>query len=292
MLRPREGSLLYHLARDYFRGHGEMIDLGVFLGASSYCLASGLEENVAIAKKAGRLHAYDLFEVWHEEGQTDEEMAADLQRIFGVDIRPNESTLPLYMANVGALGRYIRIHAGDILPMKWSGRPVEILFVDICKTRSIWQHVLAEFFPSLIPGVSLVIHQDYHHPLLPFLHVAQERLAPYFEIVEPKANDSAAFLLVDRIPDRVLAEVAGYEFSAEDELRLMDRAIERMPEDNKHLELAKAMLLRQQGKVGEARALLEAVKSRAAQYHKDRHFPLYAGMTEWYIDRDEQRARG
>jgi len=281
--------MLYHLARSYFRGYGEILDLGVFLGASSYCLAHGLEDNTIVAGKSGRLHAYDLFEVWHEEGQTDEQMAADLRRIFGVDLRPNESTLPIYMANLGHLARHVRIHAGDITKMAWSGRPIEILFIDICKTRAIWQHVLKIFFPSLIPGVSVVIHQDYHHPLLPFLHVAQERLSGYFEIVEPRANDSAGFLLVDRIPDRVLDEVAGYEFTPADELRLMDRAIERISE-NHQIQLAKAMLLRQQFKLVEARALLESIKEREAEFGEDRHFNLYVTMTEWYIERDERAA--
>ena len=60
MLRSREASMLYHLARDYFSGMGDIIDAGAFLGASSFCLAKGLQDNQSIGATSGRIHAYDF----------------------------------------------------------------------------------------------------------------------------------------------------------------------------------------------------------------------------------------
>src|SRR3712207_3988236 len=72
MLRRGEASLRHHLARDWYGGSGEIIDAGAFLGASSYALGRGLEQNPRVADKAGRIHAYGLFAVWREEGQTEQ----------------------------------------------------------------------------------------------------------------------------------------------------------------------------------------------------------------------------
>jgi hypothetical protein len=289
MLGRVEGALLYFMARDYFKGFGEIIDAGAFLGASSYCLGKGLEDNAGLRSKSGRLHAYDLFELWREQESTDRFMAYELKRIFGLNLSENESTLHLYMANLGVLARHIRIYRGDITLMNWCGRPIEILFLDICKSRRIWQHILKTFYPSLIPGISVVIHQDYHHPLLPFIHVGQERLSPYFEIVEVKAEDSAAFKLVERIPERVLNEVALYEFDYFTEMKLMDSAIERLPGQNRHLRIAKAQLLRQNGRIAEARILIDQLKQEVEEAKDDPRFPVYIGFVDNSLFRDEAR---
>ena len=73
--------------------------------------------------------------------------------IFNIDVGANESTLHLYMANLGDLARHIRIYRGDITAMRWCGRPIEIMFIDICKSLHIWRHMLKEFYVSLIPSV-------------------------------------------------------------------------------------------------------------------------------------------
>ena len=289
MLGLVEGSLLYFIARDYFHGFGEIIDAGAFLGASSYCLAKGLEVNSKIIAKSGRLHAYDLFTVWREQETTDFYMATELKRIFDIDVGSNESTLQIYISNLGPLARHIKVHIGDITEKSWNGRPVEILFLDICKSKSIWQHILAKFYPSLIPGISVVIHQDYHHPLLPFIHVVQERLAPYFKIVESKADNSAVFLLTDRIPETVLKEVSGYDFTASQELKLMDHAIERLAEQSRHLKIAKCQLLRQHGRIVESRNLLDKLKQDIPNATEDPHFASYIECVETYLYRDESR---
>jgi hypothetical protein len=252
-------------------------------------LAKGLEDNAGITTKSGRLHAYDLFEPWREQETTDQLMAHELKRIFGLNLSENESTLHVYMANLGALARHVRVYRGDITSMSWCGRPIEILFLDICKNKRIWQHILKIFYPSLIPGVSVVVHQDYHHPLLPFIHVAQERLSPYFEFVEAKCEDSAAFRLVERIPERVFNEVAAYEFDYFTEVKLIDSAIERLHGQNRHIRIAKAQLLRQNGRVSEARALIDQLKQEVAQATDDPRFPVYIGFVDHNLFKDEAR---
>src|ERR1700730_13227550 len=290
MLGRLEGALLYFLCRDFFQGFGEIIDAGSFLGASSFCLARGLEDNTKIKSKSGRLHAYDLFEVWLEQETTEKFMASELKRIFNVDVGDHESTLHIYTANLGALARHIRVYRGDILQNVWCGRPIEILFIDICKSRRTWQHVLKMFYPSLIPGHSVVVHQDYHHPLLPFIHVVHEKLAPYFDIVDVKADDSTTFLLSQRFPDNVLNQVSSYDFDFRSELKLMDGAIERLNGQNQHLKIAKSQLLRQNGYLIEARRLIDQLKEDATTAATDPKYLAYIGFVESNLLRDEARA--
>ena len=189
-------------------------------------------------------------------------MADQLLQHFGVAVGDDESTLHLFTANLGPLARHVRVHAGDVMDARWSGRPIEILFVDVAKSLPIWKHVLGTFYPSLIPGVSILVHQDYHHPLLPWIHVAQEHLAPYFEVVEPHADDSVAFRLAERIPDRVLDDVARYDFPLPDHLPLLERAAARFGADGDHVRLAKAVLLGWEGRFREAGDILAAVGER------------------------------
>ena len=257
MLGPREATLLFHIAKDYYGGFGEIVDAGAFLGASAYCLSKGVDENATLRMKSGFIHSYDLFQVWPEPGFTEQAMSEFLKRTYGIETAANESTLHIYTANLGRLARHVRVHQGDFLAARWLGRPIEILFIDICKTPALLSHVIREFFVSLIPRRSLVIHQDWHHPALPHIHVVQEYLSDYFEIVEPKADDSAVFKLVERIPDNMLDAAARYAFRPDEEISLLDRAIARFRGSSRFLRLSKAELLRQQGNLHEAMAVVE-----------------------------------
>lgn len=281
MLRSIESSLLYHFARDQYAGYGDIVDAGSFIGASAFSLASGLRDNERVKSKAQRIYAFDLFEVWHEVNQTDEEMAASLKEHWKIEAGPGESFFHVFISNLGGLSRFVKPVTGDILDQKWSGRPIELLFVDIAKSRPIMQHVVKNFYPSLIPGISVVVHQDYHHPLLPFIHVMQERLAQWFEIIEMKADDSIAMLLVDRVPDRVLHEVYTYEFSKSRQIDLMDSAIERLPvSERRHVRLAKIMLLRSLDEIAGANMLLAELQAERDQHSEDPHFLPYLHWTE------------
>ena len=58
----------------------------------------------------------------------------------------------------------------------------------------------------------------------------------------------------------MLKEVSSYDFTASQEFKLMDRAIERLAEQSRHLKIAKCQLLRQHGRIVESRNLLDKLK--------------------------------
>lgn len=220
------------------------------------------------------LHSYDLFQVWKEPGVSDADVASSLKATFGIEVAGFESTLGVFMANLGTLSRHVTVHQGDITKMTWPGRPVELLFIDICKMEAVWKHMVAMFYRSLIPGHSIVIHQDWHHAMLPYIHIGQEAFAEYFEVVVRKADDSAAFRLVRRIPDRVIDDVALHGLPEEQQLALMDRVIARFEGESRFLRLSKAMLLMQIGRRDDASQLLHetSVNAGEAMTHEERRY--------------------
>jgi hypothetical protein len=91
---------------------------------------------------------------------------------------------PLFDRNTAPYADLVEVHAGDVRSWPWKSGPVEILFVDIAKHWTVCDWVTWQYFPSLIPGKSVVIQQDclYHH-WVGWLHVTMEFYADYFEYV-------------------------------------------------------------------------------------------------------------
>jgi tetratricopeptide (TPR) repeat protein len=94
-----------------------------------------------------------------------------------------------------------------------------------------------------------------------------ELLHDYFDLIEPKADDSAAFLLTRAVPDVVLEQAASaHRLPIENRIRLLDAAIGRMPEAaRRHVALAKACML---GTEAGHEAMREALDA-AARYPPD-----------------------
>ena len=240
MLRKREASLLFHLARDYYTGMGEIVDAGAFIGLSALSLAQGLHENPRCGSKDRRIHSFDRF-------VADDVYESDFIRQRRPEFRDGDSFLELYKQTIGQHLPYIEIHQGDFNQARWNGGSIEICFVDIAKTRSLNRAVCTQFLPHLIPGRSLVIHQDYHHPYLPWIHITMELLSEYFEIVDEMIDDSILFLNTVPIPASAIDRVNA-EMGLDDSVRIMDQAINRLaPDKRQHLELARAWMKLQHG---------------------------------------------
>jgi hypothetical protein len=244
MLGQHEVALFYHLARDYFADRGTIVDAGSFLGLSAFCFASGLKLNPCFDAARHRIHCYDNFLV--NEANTVAFMASQLR----VQVKVGDSTRAVFDRQVQDVASMLEVHPGDFHKEVWRGGAIEILMVDVAKRLSLWRHLLAQMFPHLVPGVSLVVHQDYHHPHLPFIHVVMADLAPYFEIVGSKVDDSCVFLLREAIPPAALQRAIAYDYTADERAALMEQAIDRLPESERYaVRLAGVRLRAQDGMV-------------------------------------------
>ncbi len=270
MLGESESRAFYYLAKDAFTGEGTIVDGGSFLGRSAVCFATGLRANPRHRPQHDRIHCFDLFRV------PDEGSVEFLRRYAGVTRAVGDSTRDIFDGQVADVRELLEVHEGDFHTVVWQHQPIEILLVDIAKTRSLGQRVVASFFPDLIPGRSLVVQQDYHTPWLPHLHVVMEFFAPWFELVLPRVDDTAIFKLIAPIPPEALARAAAYEFQPAEEADLMDRAIARLPEaDRSGVELARVILESQTGDVLSLLPVLESIERDAAATPVSSCFPRY-----------------
>jgi hypothetical protein len=221
MLTYWEKRMLYWLALHAYEAEGFILDQGAFLGGSTICFAAGLR-NRGFASPL--IHSYDLFRLGPFE----------VARFFADGGPPGNVTRPLFDANVAGFRDLLVVHEGDLLHRRWSGDPIEILFVDVAKTAVLWDHVIAEFFPSLIPGTSLVILQDYlYGDTGPWHHVGMERLAPFFEMVADAGVNSVLFRYMGGLTREAVASAQWQSIPRDERVRLMDAAIARFDTEEK-----------------------------------------------------------
>lgn len=195
MLQSPERRFLFWCGRDVATGKGAVLDVGAFLGASAACLAAGLKDNPNLSEDQRKVYTFDFFE-WgpYFKGFLERE-----------DIGEGTDTLPYVRQLWGELDRYMVPYKGDVTAQRWTGDPIEILFVDFTQT---WQHhdwVLHELVSKLIIGGTL-IHQDYLHTISYWLHVFMEKYRDHFDqISDHIKGSSAAWKLVKPLPEEVFS---------------------------------------------------------------------------------------
>src|SRR5581483_8925374 len=154
---------------------------------------------------------------------------------------------------------YIIPVPGDLLKMKWTGEPIEILFVDIAKSWALNNWVLSETFPRLIPGTSVVIQQDYCHFVEWWLQVVMEYFSDRFEFLEVIKGASAIFRCIAPISN----EEAQRDLSRlplSEKIRLMERAAARVPAPAAEmLKCGRAQCFVQHGEPRQAEELLQTI---------------------------------
>ena len=121
------------------------------------------------------IHSYDLFvtpqATWYEE----------LRRF---EVEPDRPFLERYRQHIAPHQAHIEIHAGDLFEQSWNGQPIEILFLDICKSPALHDHATRLWFPRLIPGRSIVVQQDYGWRHYQWGNVMMEAFADHFTVLD------------------------------------------------------------------------------------------------------------
>lgn len=194
-----ERKVLKYLA-SRLTGAGAIVDLGAGAGSSTRALAEGAASNPAIASRSPAVVAYDWFELgpYHY---------AD--RSFKSSHSPEGS--PSYLEDfryfMGEYGELVEDVAGDIRTMQWDRGPIELLHVDLCKEHSIFTHIARTFFPHLVPGRSILVHQDFSRPRLPWIHYSAGAMA---NVIEPfaRVGGSVYYRVLDRPSAELIEHVA------------------------------------------------------------------------------------
>jgi hypothetical protein len=261
MLDFPEENIPYFLARDYYSGAGEIVEIGSFLGASAFSFAKGLNGSATVTgrDRVGRLRCFDLFRYSENPMKRflgDPELAQSM--------REGDDTLPLFNRYLAGYSDFVRPVQGDILEQRWDGGPIEILYVDVAHTEAIFDHILRHFFPHLIPGRSIVVHQDYGF-VFPWLQYRMEQLADFFAEKAAFINVSAVFWTKDTAAGPAYQDAISRRLPDHEKLALMDRLMRRRSDGFQILlhGCAKAVLLAQTGAMAEAGALIGEVRQAA-----------------------------
>ncbi len=189
-----EESQLYHWLGATSEGFGATIDLGAFAGGSAARLLSGL----ARSGKPHHLHAYDRF-------TADAKARARHLSPGGVAMVEGDDILPLVKRLLQPWDGHLTLHHGDILAQRWSGAPIETLAIDAGKTPALTDHIARCFYPALVPGRSIVIHQDFLHATQPWLCAQMQSLDACFVPLAHVAKDCVVFLCTAPVTEAALA---------------------------------------------------------------------------------------
>ncbi len=215
MLSGKERRLLYSLARDYAADDGAIVDAGCFLGGSTVALLAGVRDR-ATPWEGPPVVSYDLFRV---EDYT-------IPRFFEGDesVRAGDSFRDRFDANVMEFPVPHVVREGDITEIGWSGEPIDVLFLDVLKTWEINDAVLRDFFPSLVPGRSVIVHQDYGWGWLPWIPITVELMRDSVRFIDGMEWGSHVFFLEEEVPAELIENgVSGLDL--DDRLAIIDRVV-------------------------------------------------------------------
>jgi len=217
MLSKGERRLLYALARDYASDDAAIVDAGCFLGGSTAALLAGLRDREE-SWTGPPLASYDLFRV----------EAYTISKFFKDDpgVRVGDSFRNRFEANVVGFPGPHAVYEGDITEIGWPGGPIDVLFLDVLKTWEVNDAVMRDFYPSLRPGRSVIVHQDYGSGWVPWIPITVELMGDSLRLIDGMEWGSHVFFLQGEVPETVITEgVAGLDFDRK--FDLIDRAIAR-----------------------------------------------------------------
>ncbi|QPM90017.1 hypothetical protein [Pseudooceanicola algae] len=212
LLHPEERKLMTWLASTVYTGAGEIVDAGAFLGGSAACFAAGLRINRKVTRKDCRIHSYDLFRKGNWLPSQLKEWDARAE---------GQSTVDLYHDQLGENDFMTVLYAGDITQRSWSDRKIEILMLDCSKTKPLNDHCMRMFYPSLIPGDSYLVHQDYAiNSGLYWLHSTMYLLRDYFEhLATVDYGGTTLFRCIKAIPPEMVEEAIARQDEAPEAIR-------------------------------------------------------------------------
>lgn len=202
MCTPFERAWSARYAATTYSAEGAIVELGTWLGGITLSLVRALPDNPAWAASPQPVHVFDEF--LHDR-QRERLERSPLEH----DYVERGSFLHHFERRVAAHRDQIALHVGDVTGARWTGGPIELLFNDVCKSWRIWNAVRATFYPSLVPGVSTVVEQDFAHALTPWLHLWHYRARDHLRFVEHIPDSgSVVFRLERALPPALLAPEA------------------------------------------------------------------------------------
>jgi hypothetical protein len=261
-----ERAFLEWYARRLFTNQGAIVDLGCWLGSTTIPLAMGLTRNPSASHPVRPIYAYDSF-VWQSW------MA---QTVAGTPLEgtyhDGESFLGEFERRCEPWRQRICARPGNLADLTWNDGPIEFLLIDAMKTWELANAIIRHFYSSLIPGKSLLLHQDFAHCFTPWVHLTHYRMRDYFDVeYEVPRSTSVLFRLREAIPPALLTNTSSIDDYGLQEIDLaFDSSLGLVSRDKRpNIIAAKIMCLMQLGKIAQARRELEDCRSKLLDFDSD-----------------------
>jgi len=238
MVSKFEREYLQDYARNDYSGAGEIVDLGCWMGATTVELATGLQQNPNPELRNRTIHAFDLF-LWHP-WMNNIVLGKPLEGKY----QEGESFLDEFLNNTKPWAHQVKAYAGDLTQKDWTGEPVEFLFIDAMKSWALLNTIVQQFFPSLIPGKSIVVQQDFTYFLTYWIHLIMYRFRDYFEpVYDVPFSPSFAFRYIKELPqDWLQATYSSDSFSTDEIEAAFAYASDLVPLEKKPIILSAQVL--------------------------------------------------
>ena len=250
MTSKTEQEYCTRYGREIYTGAGEVVDLGCWLGSTTLSLLDGLLKNSAFINSQRKVYAYDLF-IWFD-WMNESTAGTDLLSKY----KEGDNFVAEFEKRTEKYSSRIEICAGDLVQLGWDKKPIEFLLIDAMKTWDLANGIVRHFYPSLIPGKAMILHQDFAHHFAPWIHMLQWKFREYFEFEEEvPRSQTLVFKLVKVIPKELLETAYGFESFSDAEvdeafeysMKLV--SMEKLP----NVAAAKVMWFVHQEKFGEAK---------------------------------------
>ena len=210
MISPEEKQYLYWLGATAWSGRGDVVEIGPWLGGSTVCLAAGMKASPHDA--TGRLHVYDNF-LWRtfmaaraplpiEPGDSFEPYFRENLRDYDEIVNSSARALPDEDIDSDREAGDKRFHEDARVPQldSFPGESVEIVFIDGAKSWRGMRHLLSVARGHLIPGVSLLVCQDFKYWGTYWVPVMMARLGRW---VTPVHNVRGATTVTFRVESEI-----------------------------------------------------------------------------------------
>jgi hypothetical protein len=260
-----ELKYFYWCASQHRPGH-RVVELGPYVGRSTMALAAGVRRS---RDPLGKVVSIDRFQ-WDDWmlGNTLGYTLDALSESQKASLPPeqltpkaNDSFLPLFHTFTKPLQDSIQVVNAPLQTFQWTGEPIDVLMVDAAKTWEAMDQIVQQFFSCLVEGAFL-IHQDYKHAFTYWLHPVTERMIEHGWLT-PADNIPGVcthgFRFHKRWKEFKAGDYLRNAFTDDEADRLMARSVDRLNSEYDGIAVvaARCLLLRDQGRVEEARRVFE-----------------------------------
>ncbi len=219
-----EKRFLYGLARDYYKGKGQIVDIGTLLGATTVALACGLQDNPLLTEKTGRDNCrIKSFEISTHNKSTLE----FLRRQTPVQVSEEKGITSTLKTNLQPFAGVVDLQVKSA--KDWdleNSSPIEILHIDRITDINEFLDIYNTAVPLLVRSHGILLLRNYFSDLLPHIKVIHEANAAAFEFVG--ANKSTGiFKAIENISSESLEKNPVITLSSDEQVNLINQAAER-----------------------------------------------------------------